>query len=267
MPLEMPVLKHVEITMTPQDQIDARLADSLPVYEEIGELLVQLERLQEAEVAQDEYIRQTSKLEEEIRTLTEKQRQLEAPKQKVQMADVAVRTFRPVIRPAGTDRNRFPSKDVARPTIETQQPLQTVRTDLKKLVGRWGRYWKLTVETQGRINRIADDPARPLGEALALLEWTTFKNRIGSTEDDEAHLTRIASWGAALVEYRDRLLGEIDMLKTKYRLVLPILEIWLKRTTDGGQEVWDRQIAETNSAKEKEVERLKLEIARLSVKS
>lgn len=247
-----------------KDQIDARLADFFPVYEEIGELLAQLAMLQEAEVAQDEYIRQTSKLEGEIRALTEKQKQLEAPKQKVQMADAAVRAFRPVVRPAGTDRDRFSAREVSRPTIETQQPLHTARTDLKKIVGRWGRYWKLTMETQGRINRIADDPARPLGEALALLEWTTFKNRIGSTEDDEAHLARIVSWGAALVEYRDRLLGEIDMLKTKYRLVLPILEIWLKRTTGDGQEIWDRQIAETNSAKEKEVERLKLEIARLS---
>ncbi len=253
--------------MTPQDQLGVRLAEFFPVYEEIGGHLAQLAILQEAEVAHDEFSRQTSKLEEEIRTLTEKHRQLDAPKQKVQMADAGVRTFRSVVKPGGADRDRFRPKEILRPSIETQQPLQTARTDLKKLVGRWGRYWKLTIETQGRINRIADDPARPLGEALALLEWTTFKNRIGSTEDDEAHLARIVSWGAALVEYRDRLLGEIDMLKTKYRLVLPILEIWLKRTTDGGQELWDRQIAETNSAKEKEVERLKLEIARLSVKS
>ena len=250
--------------MTPQDQIGARLADFFTVYEEIHRLLAELSTLQEAELAQAEYIRQTSKLDDEIRTLTEKQKQLEAPKQKMQIADADVRPFRSFARPPATVRDRFPPKETPRPTLEIQQPLQSARTDLKKIVGRWGRYWKLTIETQGRINRIADDPARPLGEALALLEWTTYKNRIGSTEDDEAHLSRIVTWGAALVEYRERLLGEIDMLKTKYRLVLPILEIWLKRTSDGGQESWDQQISETNNAKEKEVERLKLEIARLS---
>ena len=248
--------------MTPQDQISARLTELFPVYQEINRLLAENETLQEAELAQAEYTKQTSKLEAEIKRLNEKLRQLEAPKQKVQRPEV--RTYRPGPKLPITDRDRFRAKEIPRQTLDAQQPLQSARTDLKKLVGRWARLWKLTIETQGRINRIADDPARPLGEALALLEWTTFQNRIGSSEDDAAHLARIVSWGAALVEYRDRLVGDIEMLKTKYRFVMPILEIWLKRKTDGGQESWDQQIAETNSAKEKEVERLNLEISRLS---
>lgn len=251
--------------MTLQDQINDRLAEFFGVYEEINQLLKELTVLQQADLAQAEYIQQTSQLDEEIRALTAQQKQLEAPLQKAQMADAGVRPFRPSLKPtAATDPNRFP-KEITRPTI-ANQPLQSARTDLKKLVGRWGKFWKLTGETQGRINRIADDPARPLGEALVLLDWKTFENPIGSNEKPEAHLARVVSWGAALVEYRERVLGEIDMLKTKYRLVIPILEIWLERKTDGGQESWEQQIAETNAAKAKEVARLKLEIARLTAR-
>jgi hypothetical protein len=251
--------------MTPQEQIRARLAEFFVVYKEIGELLKELTLLQQADVAQAEYIGQTSRLDGELRALTEKQRQLTAAQKKSPTMDAGVRSFRGSPRSTTvTDPNRFKPREIARPTIVRQQPLQSARTDLKKLVGRWGRVWKLSGETQGRINRIADDPARPLGEALALLDWTTFENPIGSSEDAGAHLARIDSWGAALIEYRERLWGELDMLKTKYRLVLPILEIWLNRNADGGRATWEQQIAETNAAKEKEVERLKLEIARLN---
>lgn len=251
--------------MTTQDQIDARLAEFAVVYEEIGKLLKELALLQQAELAQAEYIQQTSHLDEEIRFLTGKHKELDGSQQKAQKTEAGLRPFRTTLKVAASDQNRFQSKETTDSTIRKQQPLQSARTDLKKLVGRWGRFWKLTVETQGRINRIADDPARPIGEALALLEWTTFENKIGTTEDHEAHLARLISWGTALVEYRERLVGEIDMLKTKYRYVIPILEIWFRRNTDGGREAWEKQISETNAAKEKEVEGLKLKIARLTL--
>jgi hypothetical protein len=56
------------------------------------------------------------------------------------------------------------------------------------------------------------------------------------------------------------------MLKTRYRMVMPILDAWIDRDTVSGRESWDKQIAETNAAKEKEVERLRNEIARLTAR-
>lgn len=251
--------------MTLEDQISARLAEVFAAYEEIRRLRTKLTELQQADLAHAEYVQQTSKFEEELRTLTSKKKQLETPQPKAPIVDPGGRKFRPVVKPA-IDYSQYERKEVATTTSVSQQSFLSARTDLKKLVGRWGRLWKLTGEIQGRINRIADDPARPLGEALALLDWTTFENRIGTTEDDEAHLARIVSWGEALVEYRHRLNGDIDMLKTKYRLVLPVIEIWLRRNTDSGRESWEQLISQTNAANAEAVVKLREEIAKLTTK-
>jgi hypothetical protein len=250
--------------MTPPLDINVKLAEFRSVYDEVGNLRRELAKLQQAELAQAEYLQQTSRLDEEIRLLTRKQKEIETPQQKAQMEDVGVKPFRPSSKTYGSHPNSFAPKQTPPPNPVRQQPIPRARIELKKLIMRWGYVWQLTGATRGHINRIADDPSRPLGEALALLDWKSFQNRVGSQETDEAHLARITSWGNALVEYRERLLDEIDMLKTRYRLVMPILDAWIARDTDSGCKGWDRQIAETNSAKEREVERLRSEIARLS---
>lgn len=250
-------------TMTPQDEISVRLAEFSPVYEEIGKLLKELAKLQQAELAQAEYIQQTSGLDEEIRALTKRQKELEALQQKTPGEVIRTKPFVPASgKPGPAPKPPLPNP----PQPIRQQPIQRARIELKKLVMRWGYIWKLSGDTRGRINRIADDPSRPLGEALALLDWTAYQNRIGSDENDEAHLVRVNSWGDALVEYRERLRGETDMLKTRYRLVMPILDAWIERNTDSGRQSWDKQIAETNAAKEKDVERLRNEIDRLTAR-
>jgi len=254
---------QIDDTMPRQDEINARLAEFEPIYEEIGGLRQALVKLQQAELAHAEYIKQTSQLDEEIRQLTAKQKEIDAPQQKAQMEEAGVQPFRPSSKTYSAAHNRLHRREMTPLNPLRQQPIQRARIELKKLVMRWGYFWKLTGDTRGHINRIADDPSRPLGEALALLKWETFKNPAGS-ETDETHLARITSWGSALMEYRDRLLDDIDMLKTRYRLVMPILDAWIDRDTVSGRESWDKQIAETNAAKEKEVERLRHEIARLS---
>lgn len=251
--------------MNSQTEITAYLADFRPVYEEIGNLRRALAKLQQAELAQAEYIQHTSLLDEEIQLLTKQRKEIEAPQQKAQMEDAGVKPFRPSTR-TGPTSNRFAGNEKPPLNPVRRQPIQRDRIELKKLVMRWGYILKITGDTRAHINRIADDPSRPLGEAIALLDWNTFENRIGSDETDEAHLARITSWGSAITEYRERLAGEIDMLKTRYRMVMPILDAWIERDTDSGRRSWDKQIAETNAAKEKEVERLRNEIARLTAR-
>jgi predicted nuclease with TOPRIM domain len=252
--------------MTLQEQIASRLNEFSDVYGEIATLQKQLSVLQQAEQAQAQYSEETNHLEEEIRRLNLRYKELEAPQQKIKSATAGIRAFRvPSTGTARLDPERVsPARNTAPIHPGNQLLLQSGRTQLKKLVARWGTVWKLTQDTHGQINRIADDLNRPLGEALALLEWTAFAEPIGTSETDEAHLERVEVWGTALVEFRERLRGEIDMLKTRYRLVMPILDAWITRDTESGRLSWENQIAETNAAKEKEVERLRLEIARLT---
>jgi hypothetical protein len=97
-----------------------------------------------------------------------------------------------------------------------------------------------------------------------LLEWKTFERPYGKGETDESHLERISAWGTALVEYRERLNGEIDMLKTKYRRVIPILDAWIARDTEAGRRSWEQQVSDTNVANREDVEKLRREIAALT---
>jgi hypothetical protein len=134
---------------------------------------------------------------------------------------------------------------------------------LQKLIGKYGRLWQLSGEVRGSINRIAEDPARPLGEALALLDWTTFANQIAHRESEVEHLARLEGWGQSLIEYRNWLYGEMDMLRTKYRWVLPIIAAWIERQNDDGRQRWDQLISETLAAKQKEMTTLKDDINKL----
>jgi hypothetical protein len=251
--------------MSIQEEIKNGLDEYSAVYQEIASRLAELRVLQQADRAHAEYTQNTNRLDEEIRRLNARKKELEIPRERDRLAS-GTRSFQiqPKIQPTLGLSDPAPAKNVARPQIKSDRTTQEARTELKMLVGRWGKAWKLTIDVQGQINRIADDLDRPLGEALALLEWTTFENRIGTTETEEAHLERLSNWGTALVEYHERLRGEIDMLKTRYRFVMPILEAWSTRDTETGRKSWEQQISATNIAKEKEVERLQLEIAQLT---
>jgi hypothetical protein len=255
--------------MAIQEQITDRLAEFLPVYQEIGKLLSEATALQLAEQAQADYQEQTARLDEEINQLEIKKNEIEASiRMRKLEAEGGARNFRPPInvnRPiANSSQSVSMPKERLRPATSNQEMVLRVRKQLTKLVGRWGPSWKLSRDIQGQINRIADDPAKPLGEALVMLEWATFEHRYGRSETDEDHLGRIIAWGAALVEYRERLSGEIDMLKTKYRRILPILAAWIGRDTEEGRKSWEQQISETNAAKREEVEKLRAEIASLT---
>ena len=242
-----------------EKEIKSRLAEFSEVYGELESLLAELRELQQAELAKADYQQEVAELDAEILRLTNRQNELKTSKRQTQMSAVAVQ--RPPLNVPGIGPYKPQPAGTPHPTVQNQTAISTARIELKKLIGRWGRVWKLSGDVQGRINRIADDPSRPLGEALALLDWTTFEKPIGTGESPEDHRDRIVFWGNSLMDYRDRLQGQIDMLKTKYRRVIPILQAWIARTTEEGQKNWERQIAETKAAKSDEIEKLKQEIA------
>jgi hypothetical protein len=254
--------------MTTAEQIEVCLTESRPVYQEIHEMLKEWKSLQEAEQARAEYNRQTSMFDKELTDLEERKSELEADKRRLQLEEEGgAKSRRPPILPqrlkpflplpAAEDQRLRP------PTVN-QQMVQEARRRLKKLVGRWGRVWRLSSDVQGCINSIADDPHRPLGEALILLDWVTFKNRISISEDETEHLERLHGWNAALIEYREYLQGETDMLRTKYRQVLPLLDLWLGRKNEEGQRRWEQRIAETRAVKQEDINRLKADVIKLT---
>ncbi len=140
-----------------------------------------------------------------------------------------------------------------------------MRRQLKKLANRWAEPWGLEASVLGRINRIADDADRPLGEALVLLDWSVFEDRTQARESEEAHLRRLVEWGEALAEFRDHLAGEIDILETRFRHWLSIWERWRSRLWSPEQESqWETFIAETRLTKRDEIGRAQSEITQLT---
>jgi hypothetical protein len=254
--------------MTTTEQLDVCLTESLQVYEEIREMLKEWETLQGAEQARAEYERQTSMFDKELTELEQQKSTLEANKRRLQMEEEGgTRPFRPPIMPTRLRPVLPPPvapQQRTQPRNTNQNAIQEARRQLKKLVGRWGRAWRLSYDVRGSINSIADDLHRPLGEALIMLDWDAFKNRTGSSESETEHLERLKGWSAALVEYREHLRGETDMLRTKYRRVLPLLDLWLGRQTEEGQKRWEQRVAETCAVKQEEINRLKGDISKLT---
>lgn len=253
--------------MTTADEISARLTEFHLVYEGIHTRRSELKDLQQAEQAQAEYKSATSKFDRELAELAEAKSDLEIELRKQRIREESGETsFRPPPPPVVFQPRADPApflEDKPEVTVAPQAARKGPRLELQKLVGKYGRLWKLSTEIRGSINRIAEDPGRPLGEALSLLEWSTFENQIKHRETEADHLKRLDEWGQALVEYRDWLDGEIDMLLTKYRRVLPIMKAWVSRDTAEGQERWNQQIAATLAAKETELEGLAQDVEKL----
>ena len=167
-----------------------------------------------------------------------------------------------------------PPRAMARPVASGAAPneaapdrpprLQTAdRRTLKKLVSRWQFAWSLAPEVVAQVNSIADDAGRPLGEALALLEWRLYESRIPG-ESPESHVARIHEWRDVLAAYLDHLRAEIATTETRYRNVLGIWERWSSaQTSESGRAEWDRFIEATRAQKTVEIDALTAEVAAL----
>jgi hypothetical protein len=120
---------------------------------------------------------------------------------------------------------------------------------LQKRVIRYASRWNLDPADVEKINSIADDLDRPLGEALALLDWSLYSSPWLTSETAEAHLERLQEWDTELTIYRDRLQTEIDIERATHSSALPIWERWLER--DKGPEgckAWEDFIKDSRQA-------------------
>jgi hypothetical protein len=250
--------------MTISQDIQTRLDEIRPIYDAIQQMRAEWQALQGVEQANAEYASLVAEEDKILETLEQRKQGLEAEKRKLTLLRETVQErLRP--RPSPAPR-QFP----IRPPQSHSLALHTnrevglaARSQLKKMVNRWAYSWQLKPAIQSQINRIADDLDRPLGEALVLLDWSVYEDRKRTRENEAAHLARLIEWDQALVEYRDQLAGEIDTLKTRFRRVLSIWELWRARESAEGQRRWDIHITEARQAKQTEIARLKADITRL----
>lgn len=238
-------------------KIEAKLEELHPIHREVREKRQEWQDLQTVEAAKK--VRETLLAEEEDKLATLKEQRDNLSQEKEQLE----RQVRPVnfSAPAG---NPFPDiVNLARSQTDTSRAVQTqpvlspdpneekmaARRQLKKLIGRLRFRWGLDSDVMGQINRIADDVSRPLGEALALLDWHIYENPLHRKESADEHLARLEQWGDELMAYRDRLLGEIDIQRTRYKKVLPMWELWRARDqSPEGQAAWMQFIADSRQA-------------------
>jgi hypothetical protein len=239
------------------------LADTRVVYDELARLqarAVALKTVDDARIAYDALLdretREIADLRRDRDALLDEQRRQRVRTARVEAAApppprVAARPTAPVPVPNDVAPARPP---------RLQSP---DRRTLKKLVSRWQFAWSLTPEVVAQVNSIADDAGRPLGEALALLEWRLYESRIPG-ESPENHAARIHEWRDVLATYLEHLRAEIATTETRYRNVLAIWERWSNaQAGEDGRAEWDRFIEATRAQKAFEIGALSAEVAAL----
>lgn len=240
--------------MSSADDLAAQLLKTRALYDAILPRRQRWDDLQIAPQAKADYdaliAAETSALaalQKELLALQKRDNTKQLPNPRPDKTDWGIEV--PVIKPPVTDPNppvnlsTKPFDQPAAAALDTRE----LRRQFQNLANRWAFVWQLG-ENQQKINRIASDLERPLGEAIILLRWEVFEQPIGS-ESQPAQLQRISAWHAALAEYQPQLEGEIETLETKYRRDLGVWERWLDRQTGAeGQASWEQFIAGTKQS-------------------
>jgi hypothetical protein len=249
-----------------QDAIATDLARSLaearPLYDELAGLQARAAALRTVEDARLAY---DALLQDETRAIADVRRDrdtlaLEQRRRRLTITrdgPVAPPPPRPERRPAAATPGDAAPAD---PPPRLQAP---DRRKLKKLVSRWQFAWSLDPGIIAQVNSIADDADRPLGEALALLEWRLYETPIPG-ESNDGHAARVREWRDILAAYADHLRAEIDTAETQYRSLLAIWERWSNaRASDDGRTEWNRFIDATRAQKRNELATLTAEVTTL----
>ncbi|MGB8509871.1 MAG: hypothetical protein WCD76_15930 [Pyrinomonadaceae bacterium] len=124
------------------------------------------------------------------------------------------------------------------------------RRRFQMLVNRFGYFLGVSDAARAQINQITEDPQRPLGEALVLLDWDAFAGRIGPSnmESDDKYRERLMEWGEALKEYISKAEGDVRAVHVRYgQFVMRLWEAW--RAADAGDPArWEQLIEGTRHA-------------------
>lgn len=242
----------------------AWLDEIYPIYAEIQSLKHELESSLTIEQARNEYGKLIAEEDSELDSLTAQKRKLE---QQERILDIPIPPKPPIKPPPKPPDKKDSQKSLPTSTDKNKssqkKPATEARDKLKKLVNRFYRF-KLDASVLGQINRIADDVDRPLGEALALLDWSIFENYAHTSAGDTSKLYLLNEWGKELQEYRNYLFSVVDMQKGRYKGSEGIWERWCNREKSPEHlQEWQTFIAATKQAKQDAIAELKREILTL----
>lgn len=251
-------------------EIDTRLAEIFPLYSRIEQLQAELSGVQQAEVAQRawelfllEPRRALERLRREYEELRREHNQLEE-----QMNPVSI----PVIDRPDMSIVSSPVQFARAETSIGQVPFASTvdvvprldRRAFGNLVRRFAGRWMLKkTGAVSLINRIIQDDESLLGEALVLLDWSVYRERLLTEQDDIAHLERLNTWEEELSAYHSHLEGLLAMERTRSKDVLPIWHQWLERDTPAGKAAWEQFLADSYQAVLDDQAQVRLEIMEL----
>jgi hypothetical protein len=256
--------------MSKDKEIQAQLDAIRPVYDDIQQMRARWEDLQTIKTARDDYeslIVTESSERDDLKTrrdeLDAKWRRLALLMETTEV--LAVGEFKPW-KTMFSSRGPMLPRPVPPHPPPNQEAVLAARRRFKKFANRWAYSLHLSTAVLKNINCIADDVDRPLGEALALLDWSVFQVHT-RRESNKDHIGRLTEWGETLIEYHDWLVGEIDTLETRFRRSMDIWKRWRERNQGSeGQARWETFIAETRRALQAEITDLKSEITDLETR-
>jgi len=244
--------------VTTDKDIQARLETIRLVYDKIQQIRDRWDDLQTVETARADYESLIAKEFSELGKLKKAKVEWQTKLRRQEMPRSEFKPWETEFRPRGPIPPLPPP-----PPPPNEETILATRRRFKKFFNRYAHSLHLNTGVLGKINCIAEDIDRPLGEALALLEWHVFQVRT-RRESNEDYLVRLAEWDEALVKYHAWLAGEIDTLETRFRRWMNIWELWRERDVgDKSKAQWETFIDETRRALREEIACLQEEITYL----
>ena len=252
------------------EEIQARLNELRAVYADVLQQRARWEALQTVELVSAEYTMLLAQDVGEREDLDQRKKDLQEEKRRLSLASEP--EAEPTAFPIRSVWMEYRSPQDHTPQLQASLPPrgranraeeEEARLRFKKLVNRWAYSWRMDTTVLGQVNRIVDAEG-PLGEALSLLNWSVFAGCTHPRESEEAHLARLEEWGAAVMEYSDRLASDIGIKETRFQRWLHIWELWQRRgESHHGQATWLTFIAESRRAIQDQIAQLKDEIHHL----
>lgn len=248
------------------DALRTALNTTRTAYDAVAPLQGRLAELQEMPQVQDGYqaalaagAEQLAALGDQLANLRREERQLQAaasPPPQIPHAQ-PVRVIRYNDEDLPPVDHAVQSRAAAAPRID----LDSLRNEVRQVATRFARQRLIAKDPNilAAFNFLASDKAAPPGKLLAVLDWeAVFVAPLHELETPPAHVERLARWRAALLDYGERLAGDIAAAERQYAGILHLHTAWKARRT--GAE-WDGLIAAAQAAQAQEIKAMQQQIA------
>jgi hypothetical protein len=249
--------------MEREPSLTAALAETRPYYDAIMPLEKQLADLQTIPLAQKEYDTVLAEFEEQLKSLGEQLTNLRREERQTEV--------QPPPRPRGkpTGNVRYEPVEWAPPdgtmsatgALPPRADPARIREEIKQAVTRFARYRLNQKDTNilATFNYLARDPDVPPGKLLAVLDWDViFAAPLHELETVDEHVKRLEIWRGALLDYGERLRGDIRAQEQQYQKILNIWKAWKKRGTEPQE--WNALVNEARDARREEIANMQKEI-------